>query len=208
MSKKLNLLCLMFVSITFLISCGPKIYSDPQAENLAHGHKSFAVIPPLVSIAASKKIDAEAIKEQQRTESVNFQKEMYSWLLKRKQQGKIQADIQDVTTTVALLKKAGYYNGEIFTPLELAEILKVDGVLSSNYSLSKPMSQGTAIAVGVLLGGFGATNSTVIDLSLFDKATGKMIWNYNHKAAGSFTTPNALVDDLMRKASRKMPYSS
>jgi len=198
----------MFVTTTFFISCGPKIYTDPQAENLAQSHKSFAVIPPSVSIAASKKVEAEAIKEQQRTESVNFQKEMYSWLLKRKQQGRIQVNIQDVSTTVAILKKAGYYDGEVFTPIELAEILKVDGVLASNYSLSKPMSQGASIAVGVLLGGFGATNSTVIDLSLFDKSSGKMIWNYNHKAAGSFTTPNALVDDLMRKASKKMPYSS
>jgi len=41
-------------------------------------------MPPTVSIAAKKKVDAESIKEQQRTEYLNFQKEIFSWLLKRK----------------------------------------------------------------------------------------------------------------------------
>jgi hypothetical protein len=33
-----------------------------------------------------------------------------------------------------------------------------------------------------------------------------MIFNYNHKLSSSFGSPAALVDDLMRQASKKMPY--
>ena len=78
---------------------------------LAGTHKIIAIIPPKVSIAARKKVDGNALIEQQKTESINFQREMYSWMLKRKMQGTIFVDIQDVETTNAKLSNAGFYNG-------------------------------------------------------------------------------------------------
>jgi hypothetical protein len=105
-------------------------------------------LPPTVSIAANKKVSAEAIKEQQRTESMNFQKEIYSWLLKRKMQGRMTQEIQDIETTNAKLKRAGYPENPL-TTAELCDALGVDGVMSSNFGLSKPMSEGAAIAVGL-----------------------------------------------------------
>ena len=67
----------------------------------------IAIAPPKVSIAPGKNLEEAALIEQQKTESVNFQREMYSWMLKRKMQGTISVDIQDVETTIALLSKAG-----------------------------------------------------------------------------------------------------
>ena len=46
------------------------------------------------------------MKEQQKTESINFQKEMYSWMLQRKMQGKISQEIQEIETTNAILKQS------------------------------------------------------------------------------------------------------
>ena len=66
---------------------------------------------------------------------------MYSWMLKRKMQGRITQEIQEVETTNALLKKAGYPENPL-TSAELCSVLGVDGIMSSNYSLSKPMSDG------------------------------------------------------------------
>jgi hypothetical protein len=40
----------------------------------------------------------------------------------------------------------------------MCQILGVDGILTSNYSLSKPMSEGAAIALGVIAGVWGPTN--------------------------------------------------
>ena len=71
--KKLFLIAL---SILILTSCA-KIFYSVDAIPVAHSHKTIAIIPPTVSIAAGRKTDAEAIKEQQKTESLNFQKEMY-----------------------------------------------------------------------------------------------------------------------------------
>lgn len=112
----------IFFSAIILVSCA-KIYSTPDAVSLAHEHKKIAVLPPVISIAASKKIDAESIKEQQKTESLNFQKEIFSWFLKRKSQGKFNPEILDVETTNSKLKKIGYPDS-VYTPVEMARKLK------------------------------------------------------------------------------------
>lgn len=203
--KILKSISLIFVVGILFSSCA-KIFYSPDAKSLASKHNIIAILPPTVSIAANKKVDAGAIIEQQKTESINFQKEMYSWMLKRKMQGKITTELQDIETTNAMLKNAGYPE-KVFTPEQLCEILGVDGTLGSNYSLSKPMSQGAAIAVGVLLGAWGATNEVTVSLDIKDCANKKVIWNYDHKYSGSIgSSPARLVDGLMRHASKKMPY--
>ena len=146
------------------------------------------------------------MKEQEKTESVNFQKEMYSWLLKRKMQGKISQEIQEIETTNAKLKKAGYPETPL-TTTQLCEVLGVDGIMTSNYGLSKPMSEGAAIAVALLVGAWGATNEVHVSLSISDCNNKKLIWNYDHKFSGGIgSSPSRLVDGLMRQASKKMPY--
>jgi hypothetical protein len=61
---------------------------------------------------------------------------MYSWMLKRKMQGTISVEIQDVETTNAKLSNGGFDNGKLLTPIEMCNILGVDGIVTSNYSLS------------------------------------------------------------------------
>jgi hypothetical protein len=174
---------------------------------LAKSHNTIAILPPVVSIAANKKITAEAMKEQQKTESLNFQKEMYAWLLKRKMQGKLTAEIMDVETTNAKLKKAGFPDS-VYSPVEWCQKIGADGVITSNYSLSKPMSEGGAIALGLVFGVWGATNEVGVTLSIYDGMNKKLIWNYSHAYSGSVgTSPARLVDGLMRDASRRMPYT-
>jgi len=192
-----------------LVSCGPKIYTDASISYYTKNHQTLAILPPKVSIPAQKNVAAAAMVEEQKAESVNFQKEMYSWLLQRKQQGKLRIDIQDVDVSIAKLNKIGYYEGNTgasMTPDELAQALSVDAVLSSNYALSKPMSTGTAILVAAIFGVWGSTAKAVVDLNLYDGKTGKMIWNYNHQASGTFSSTNDLVNSLMNNASKKLPY--
>ena len=198
----------IFILVTaalILQSCA-KIFYTPDARPLAQNQKIIAIAPPKVSIAPRRNVDGAALIEQQKTESVNFQREMYSWMLKRKMQGTIFVEIQDVETTIALLTEAGVNGGKVLTPNEMCQILGVDGILTSNYSLSKPMSEGAAIALGVIAGVWGPTNEATVSLSIHDSGTNKMIWNYDHKLSSSLSTPAKLVDALMRQASIKMPY--
>ncbi len=199
---------LLFLTVVLLSSCA-KIYYSPDAKAKASSHKIIAIAPPRVSIAAIKNVDLEALKEQQRTESINFQKEMYSWLLRRKRQNRISVEIQDMESTNAKLKKAGYFDDTPMSPSEICEALEVDGLITSNYSLSKPMSEGAAFALGVLVGVRGSTNKTTVTLEIHDKDSQKLLWNYNHTVSGSVgSTPTQLVDDLMRHVSKRMPYSN
>jgi len=196
---------ILVTSALILQSCA-KIFYTPDARPLAQNQKIIAIAPPKISIAPRKNVDGAALIEQQKTESVNFQREMYSWMLKRKMQGTIFVEIQDVETTIALLSEAGVNGGKVLTPNEMCQILGVDGILTSNYSLSKPMSEGAAIALGVIAGVWGPTNEATVSLSIHDSGTNKMIWNYDHKLSSSLSTPAKLVDALMRQASKKMPY--
>jgi hypothetical protein len=196
---------LLLVLAFFLQSCA-RVFYTPDARNLAETQKIIAIIPPTVSIASRRHIDAGVLIEQQRNESINFQREMYSWMLKRKMQGNIYVDIQDVETTNAKLAAAGFHEGDVLTPADLSRVLNVDGVLTSNYSLSKPMSEGAAVILTVLGGWWAPTNEAVVSLSIHDSGTGKMIWNYDHKLSSTLGSPARLVDELMRQASRKMPY--
>jgi hypothetical protein len=200
-----KLLFFIIVAAFLLQSCA-KIFYTPDARSLASTHKIIAIIPPKVSIAARKKVDGEALIEQQKTESINFQREMYSWMLKRKMQGTIFVDIQDIETTNAKLAAAGFQDSKLLTPTDLSRVLNVDGILTSNYSLSKPMSEGAAIAMAVLVGVWGPTNEAVVSLSIHDRGSDKLIWNFDHKLSSSLGSPAGLVDALMRQASRKMPY--
>ncbi len=203
--KSFKKLFLITLSISVLSSCAKIFYSE-DAIPVAHSHKTIAIIPPTVSIAAGRKTDAEAIKEQQKTESLNFQKEMYAWMLKRKKQGKMTQEILDVETTNAKLLSAGYPEKPM-SPSEICKILGVDGIIGSNFGLSKPMSDGVAIAFAVLGAGGVATNELRVSLNITDCTGKKLIWNYDHKYSGGVgSSPARLVDAMMRKASKKMPY--
>ena len=203
--KHLKQITLIGLIIVLATSCA-KVFYSPDAHSLASAQKTIAIIPPKVAIAPRRKVDPQALKEQQLTESLNFQKEMHAWLLKRKMQGKITQEIQDVETTNALLEKAGYPT-EPLTANDMCGILGVDGIITSNFGMSKPMSEGAAVAIGLLVGVWGATNEVTVSMGVNDCSNNKQIWNYNHKYSGGVgSTPSRLVDDLMRNASKKMPY--
>lgn len=197
-----------FLSLTLLLaySCG-RVYMSPEARTIAAGHRIIAVVPPQVTLPANRKVDASALKEQQRTESLSFQREIHDWILRRKMQGKIFVDVRDVETVNALLSQAGYFESRALTPRELSELLEVDAVITSNFRMTKPMSEGAAVAVGLLTGIWGATNEVSVSMDLHDRNTGRMIWNFSHTLSGStFSSPRQMVDELMRLASRNLPY--
>jgi len=92
--------------------------------------------------------------------------------------------------------------------ISIRQILGVDGVVSSNFALSKPMSDGAAVAMYLLFNANGSTNEVTVTLSINDCTNHKLIWNYNHVYSGGLgSSPQSLVSGLMRNASRKMPYT-
>ncbi len=118
--------------------------------------------------------------------------------------------MQDVNKTNALLKENGIEYKDIYehTPQELAAILGVDAVAMGNYDTSKPMSEGASAALGLLIGVYGSTNKGTLNLFIYDGKEGHMAVNYFKTVAGSlFNSPDQLIDKVLRKASRRIPYT-
>jgi hypothetical protein len=197
-----NIIALFLLSI-FVSGCA-SIYLAPNGKAIANKHEKIAIVLPIVSIEARKKDDAEAIKESQRASAFEFQQEIYKYLLKRKTQGNMQVNIQDVEETNAILAKSNIDN---LTTKEMCDLLGVDAIMTSNFGLSKPMSAGGAIVLTLLIGYGGATNEVVVTLSMKNCDDQSLLWKYDHKYSGGIgSSSSRLVDELMRKASKKMPY--
>ena len=203
MKKILNII---FITTFVLITGCATVYLSPDGQGLANKHDLIAILPPNVVFKSTKKMSAETVKQQQEDESKIFQQEIYTYLLKRKTRGQMVINIQDVEETNVAINRNDLDLSKM-TSSEICELLEVDGILSSQFGLSKPMSAGAAIALSLFTGMAGSTNEVTVSLSLKDCSTKSLIWNYDHKYSGGIlSSPTSLVENLMRDASRKMPY--
>lgn len=200
-----RVLFLIIISALLLQGCA-KVYYTADSRALAGGHKIIAVVPPKVLILPRKPVDLTLLSEQQKIESASFQKEVYSWLLKRKMDGRITVDIQDIETTNEILSKGGPLGVRTMAQATMCKELGVDAIVTSSFTMSKPMSEGAALALGLLIGVWGPTNEVDGTISIHDGATARMIFNYDHTLSSSFGSPGFIVEALLRRASRKMPY--
>tara|TARA_B110000046_G_C12922100_1_gene367600 strand:- start:291 stop:899 length:609 start_codon:yes stop_codon:yes gene_type:complete len=195
---------ILLFSLTIFASSCASTYLAPNGKETALRHKKLAVIMPKVTIEARKKVEAKAILESQISSATEFQQELYKWVLKRKDKGQFVVDFQDVSQTNALLRDIEGVN--LLSTDELCKLLNVDGIIISNFGLSKPMSPAAAIASTLLIG-FGVTNEVAVSISIKDCTSNSLLWKYDHKYQGGlFSSPAQLVNGLMRDASKKMPY--
>lgn len=114
------------------------------------------------------------------------------------------------STTNSILAKNGinYSNIHQFSPEEIAKILEVDAVIKGTFETNKPMSEGASIALGLLVGFYGATNKATINMFIHNASDGKVLVNYNKGVAGSIgSSSDQLINIVMRKASRRIPYT-
>jgi hypothetical protein len=207
-------LLLSFVML-LLISCGPKIYKSNEFDTALARHKTVAILPADVSTRLrpneSKKVSSEQLSEMNEKTGFAIQDKMYSWFLRRSDKFNYTVTFQDVTRTNALLKQAGISYNDLAAKdrTEIAKLLGVDAVLQNSTRLDKPMSDGAAVAVGVLFGVWGNTNSAQTTINIHDGKSGDLLWKYDYQAQGSVgSSADNLVNALMRNASKKFPYSN
>ena len=206
----MKLTFLTFLAVFILTGCGPKIYEAANVDSVTSRHQIIAIIPPSVAIKGRPKDDQAQLEAAAREDTYTFQREIYSWMLRRKQQGRIRRlEIMDPETTNAKLERAGWsLDDRSLTPAEIAAALQVDAIVTTRFNMSKPMSQGAAIALGLLAGVSGATNATTVNMDIHDAEEG-MVWNYDWEASGGvFNKPEDLINALMRNASKRMPYNA
>jgi hypothetical protein len=91
---------------------------------------------------------------------------------------------------------------------ELSQLLGVDGVISGTFESSQPMSGGAAVAMFMVTGFSGATNTGKLAISINDGKSGELLWKYDKTLARGFgSDTNSIITTIMRKASRQFPYS-
>lgn len=213
MMKKPLFLTLLLA--TLLLSCGPKIYKSTEFDTAFAKHKTVAILPAEVTTQLrpneAKKVTAEQIQQMTEKTGYDIQDKMYSWLLRRSEKFHYTVTFQDISRTNSLLKQAGisYANLSTTDKAELARILQVDAVMQDKARMDKPMSEGAAVAVGLLIGAWGATNKVETTINIHDGKSGNLLWKYDYEASGSVgSSSTKLVDALMRNASKKFPYQA
>lgn len=203
------------VAALFLINCTPKTYTSSNFSSALAKHKTVAILPAEVTMQLrpneARKVTQEQINEITRRTGYDIQEQMYGWFLRRGDKFKYTVSFQDVTRTNAKLKEAGIaYNDLKDTDrAKLAKILGVDAVMQDRTSMEKPMSEGAAVAVGLLVGAWGATNKVNTTIDIHDGNSGELLWKYDYEVAGSVgSSTNKMVDALLRNATKKFPYSA
>ena len=192
-----------------------KLYLHPDAENYAKTTESFAIIPLRVQVKLRPKqlkdFTQEQIIQMGKDEALDIQKGMQTWFLARKKRGEFNGEIQNTTRTNALLTKEGIdiHDVAAYTPEELGKILGVDCVIMGSFETSKPMSGAAALGVALVFGFGGATQSATCNLDFYDTRDGELVVNYLKQIKGGLgSNSQDLINILMRKVTRRIPYTS
>lgn len=195
---------------TILASCGPTIYMGPNLERSKSSMKVLAILPFSISIDTKrlpKGTSVETLKESEEKNGYEMQSTSYTWFLQRS--NKYTATFQDVDRTNAILKKAGigYDDIALKDKGELCKLLGVNGIISGKGTFSRPMSEGGAIAMTVLIGYGGSTNKMDATLTIHDDNSA-LLWKFDYAVSGSLgSSAETVAKALMKKSSKKFPYT-
>lgn len=191
-----------------------KLYVHPDAKEYVANTKTLAILPLHVQVKLRPKqlkgFTPEQIIEMGKNESLDIQNAMHTWFLTRKKRGTLLVGVQSPARTNALLKKAGIdiHSYDEYLPSELGEILGVEVIVTGTYETSKPMSNGAAIGLAVLTGGLFATNSATMNMNFMSTTDDELVVNYHKKIKGTLgSDASDLINVLMRKVSRRIPYT-
>ena len=191
-----------------------KLYVHPDADTYVANTKTIAILPLKVQVKLRPKelkdFTPEQIIEMGKNEALDIQKGMYTWFLTRKKRGTLLVDIQNPTRTNALLNKNGIdiHALEAYLPSELGKILGVETIITGTFETSKPMSNAAGIGLAVLTGGLFATSSATMNMDFMSTTDDELVVNYLKNIKGSLgTDAQDLINILMRKVSRRIPYT-
>ena len=207
----------LFTALLLLVfsGCAPKIYTANDFSNVAQRHKEVAILPAFVTIQLrpneAKRTTPEQLANNEKATGSAIQEKEYGWFLRRSDKYKYTVKFQDVSKTNSLLKNANISYNDLQTKSksELAKLLNVDAVISTNVRMDKPMNEGVAVAMGLVLGVWGNTNTVYTTINIHEGQNSDLMWKYDYQAAGSVgSSPENLVNALMRNASKKFPYNA
>lgn len=209
MKTKLTILSLF---ITAALLSQTKLYVHDDAKEYVSNTKMIAILPLDTSVKLRPKelkdFTPEQIVEMENAEALGIQKAMYSWFLTRKKRGELLVEVQNPTITNSLLKKAGIDALKAYEelPMEMCKLLGVEAIVTGKFSTNKPMSN--AAALGLALFGFGgATQNATANLDFIHEDNEVVVNYFKNIKGGLGSSSDDLINILMRKTSRRIPYT-
>lgn len=211
----------LFLAIALLLTLGTasaqtrEIYTNPKFKELAANHKVLAVLPFKATLSlrpneVAKQGGAEGVHQLELREGLSVQSALQSYFLKQKADKDMVVDVQDIAKTNALLAKNNVTAEKMLTMTmeELAQVLGVDGIVSGTFESTQPFSNGAAIAMSMMVGFSGSTNTGKLSINIHDGKTSDLLWKYDKTLSrGLGSDTGSIITVIMRKASRQFPYS-
>lgn len=212
---KKNICTIVFTFFTVCIVSGQtkEIYTNPKFDSIAKDHSLLAILPFDVTINLrpnqKEKLRQGELENMQKKEGEGVQSAIQTYFLKQKEKESFKVNFQDVSKTNALLAKANWTTDSLRskTKEEVCNLLGADGVISGTLFTDKPLSEGASVALGVVFGVWGSTNSGKCTINVHDGKGGELLWKYEKTLSRSLGSDiNSVINAMMRKASRKFPY--
>ena len=208
---------LVIISLT---SCS-KVFYSKDATEISRTHKVIAIVPPKVTISSLLHISDPSLREQLKNESSIFQKEMYMWVLNKKNKHPYNFEVLDIEIVNSTLKRNGYFSDtSTLSPFDMSKLLEVNAVLTSSYTFTYLNGNQTVknIAEANKITSTNQSNDSragineklTVTYSLYDLMSKKLIWNFDknitHSTSGYFQSQ--IVKRIFRQAFNKIPYNS
>lgn len=214
----------LMLSLVLMVSLGhaqkdKEEYVHPMFEQMAVNHKAMAVLPfkfvTTLREEELKNITAEQLKTMERIDGQLFQNSVYEFLKKKEQGPGLSVELQNVNVTNEILKNNNISPGDVGanTVKNIAKALGVDVVIFGNMNTSEPFSNGAAVAldatVSILTVGFAGITAHSAEgvMQITDAKSGALLWRYRiNLGKGSQSSTDAIVEKIMKKSSRNIPY--
>jgi len=203
---------LLFILISFVSYSQTKLYVHPDANKYVSETNLIAILPLETEIKLRPKqlkdFTPEQMKEMEIKEGRNIQKSMHSWFLNKKKKGKLLVGVQNPKITNNLLKKAGINPDETYDLMasDLCKILGVEAIMTGTFETNKPMSGAAAVGLA-LIGIGGATQNATVNLDIIHKDEETVVNYLKNLKGGLGSSTDDLINVLMRKTARRIPYT-
>lgn len=209
----MRLLILVVLTGWLFASCAPQIYQASNFEAVKQRQEVIAVLPFDASFSLHrlpKGVRGEDVDEALLNTSLSVQNYAYYYLLNKTYIKGLSIQLQDIRLTNEILEKSGISLEEamLMDKGELCDVLEVDGLISGNIRMSRPLSEGAALLSGILAGVWGTTHETHMTMTIHDKQESQLLWRYSFQARGSIgSSSQKMTRRLIRNISRHFPYS-
>ena len=187
-----------------------KIYQSTDAPRVAAEHRRIAILPPTVTLQGRVKLtdSAKPTAELEAETGRELQRALFTWMLERQMDGEFATvAVQDPQSTNAQLRQLGYFENKDLSNAWLAEMLKVDAVITADFRLDYILRSEVATAINILTDAPLPARQGNVWLKLYDGTEDRIIWSYDRRLSRRYgQRPESIINGVMRHASRKMPY--